>query len=142
MQFDQYECVPKHWMTEERFGRDWLEYIWHNIYLDCQPDPGIKLANVDVNEDDDGSIVPEEEEEDDKDLTEDEKLKKERESSGLRIHKCLLQVMMKTICQLITVLIKTMIMVEMLSCGIKKQRYSSIKGTNLVERIANILDFL
>ena len=70
-------------MVEERFGRDQFEYIWRNIHLDCKPDPGNKQFNADDNEDNDGSIVPEEEEEDDnkdneEDLTEDEKLKKER----------------------------------------------------------------
>ena len=71
-------------MTEEQFGRDRFEYIWRNIHLDCQPDPGHEKFDADVDENDDGSIVPEEEEEDDdkndeEDLTEDEKLKKERE---------------------------------------------------------------
>ena len=48
-------------MAEKRFGRDWFEYIWRNINLDCQPDPGNKKFDADVDENDDGSIVPEEE---------------------------------------------------------------------------------
>ena len=145
MQWEQYECVPKYWMTEEQFGRDWFEYIWRNIHLDCQPDPGNKLVNADVTDNNDGFIIPEKEEEeedkeDEEDLTEDKKLK--RESSGLRIRMCLLQVMMKMICQLIAIQIKTTMMVEMLSCGIKEQSYSLTALTNLVEHIANILDLL
>ena len=84
MEWDQFECVSKHCMAEERFGRDRFKYFWRNIHLDCKPDPGNKKFNADVDENDDGSIVPEDEEEDDdkddeEDLTEDKKLKKERE---------------------------------------------------------------
>merc|ERR1711884_299220 len=86
MKWDQFECVPQHWMWEERFISDRFEYIWRNIHLDCQPDPGNEKFDADVDENDDGSIVPEEEEEDDdkdeddeEDLTEAEKKKEERE---------------------------------------------------------------
>ena len=86
MEYDKFECVPKHWMSDEKFSRDRFEYIWRNIHLDCQPDPGNEKIDADVAENDDGSIVPEEEEEDDdkdeddeEDLTEEEKKKKERE---------------------------------------------------------------
>ena len=69
------------------FGRDKFEYIWCNIHLDCQLDPGNKLVDLDVidmtTENDDGEIVPdkegEEEEEEKEDLLEDEKMRRERE---------------------------------------------------------------
>ena len=110
-------------MTEEQFGRDRSKYIWYDIHLYCQPDPGNESVDLDVTDKVDGKIVLEEEEEED--LLEDKKLRRER--SGLRIHMCLLQVTMKTICQLIMILIVTTMTVEMLNYGIKERNYSSIE---------------
>ena len=89
MKWEQYEYVPRHQIAEERFGRDLFEYIWHNIHLDCQPDPGNESVNADVTDHNDDSIIPEEdnneeEEEEEEDLTEDEKLKRERERERKR----------------------------------------------------------
>ena len=83
MKWDRYECVPRHWMTKGQFGRDRFKYIWHNINLDCQPDPGNKSVDLDVTDKGDSEIIPEEEEEEEnkekeEDLLEDKKMRRER----------------------------------------------------------------
>ena len=69
-------------MTEEQFGRDQFEYIWRNVHLYCQPDPGNKLVDLDVtNKDDYYEMMLEEEEkeeEEEEDLSENKKLRRER----------------------------------------------------------------